>query len=597
MGIYTRLPKDLEEVDVIVAGGGTAGCIVAARLAEADPSLSVLVVEAGDNNENIASIIHPVLFLGALMPTSTVTSFYSGTQEPQLGNRQLTVPVGSVLGGGSSINLMMYSRAQRHDWDSWNTAGWSADEIIPYLKKLEHYHGADPKGVHGDSGPIAVSGGTYRADRSLDDFIAAAAQVGYPEVEDLQDLDSNNGVQRAQRFVGPDGRRSDTAHAYLHPKLKDTDTYTNLHLLLQSQVVRVLLDGTTATGIEFRANPKSQKDTSIHCVKATRMVVLSAGALSTPSVLERSGVGSQSILDAANVPIVAQVPGVGANYQDHHLLTYAYKSSLLPTETIDAIVQGRVDVGELLQTNAPILGWNAQDVTCKLRPSESEVAALGPEFQEAYDRDFKNNPSKPMTLMASLSGFPGDPTGLEPTQYLAISTFTVYPYSRGHIHIKSSDPDEAPEFATGFFKDPIDVKKHIWSYKKQREIIRRMQNYRGEIAATHPPFSGSSPAAIIEINEPLTNVTDIKYTAEDDKVIEKWVRENVGTTWHSLGTCSMAPLEAGGVVDANLSVHGVQRLKIADLSIAPQNVAANTANTAMVIGEKAADIFIKELGL
>jgi alcohol oxidase len=109
---------------------------VAARLAEADPSLSVLVVEAGDNNENVASIIHPVLFLGALMPTSTVTSFYSGTQEPQLGNRQLTVPVGSVLGGGSSINLMMYSRAQRHDWDSWNTAGWSADEIIPYLKKV-----------------------------------------------------------------------------------------------------------------------------------------------------------------------------------------------------------------------------------------------------------------------------------------------------------------------------------------------------------------------------------------------------------------------------------------------------------------------------
>lgn len=109
---------------------------MAARLAEADPSLSVLVVEAGDNNENVASIIHPVLFLGALMPTSTVTSFYSGTQEPQLGNRQLTVPVGSVLGGGSSINLMMYSRAQRHDWDSWNTAGWSADEIIPYLKKV-----------------------------------------------------------------------------------------------------------------------------------------------------------------------------------------------------------------------------------------------------------------------------------------------------------------------------------------------------------------------------------------------------------------------------------------------------------------------------
>lgn len=124
-----------------------------------------------------------------------------------------------------------------------------------------------------------------------------------------------------------------------------------------------------------------------------------------------------------------------------------------------------------------------------------------------------------------------------------------------------------------------------------------MQNYRGEIAAAHPPFSNDSAAAPISIDEPLTNVTNIQYTAEDDAIIEQWARENVGTTWHSLGTCAMAPFENGGVVDANLGVYGVQRLKIADLSIVPQNVAANTANTAMVIGEKAADIFIKELSL
>lgn len=116
--------------------GGTAGCIVAARLSEADPNLSVLVVEGGENNDNVSSIIHPVLFLGALMPTSNTTLFYNGQEEPQLANRQLTVPAGGVLGGGSSINLMMYSRAQRHDWNSWNTPGWSADEMVPYLRKV-----------------------------------------------------------------------------------------------------------------------------------------------------------------------------------------------------------------------------------------------------------------------------------------------------------------------------------------------------------------------------------------------------------------------------------------------------------------------------
>jgi alcohol oxidase len=193
--------------------------------------------------------------------------------------------------------------------------------------------------------------------------------------------------------------------------------------------------------------------------------------------------------------------------------------------------------------------------------------------------------------------FPGDPTGLAPGQYIAATTFTVYPYSRGQIHIKSSDPDDAPEFVTGMFDDPLDVKKHIWTYKKQREIMRRMQTYRGEMAATHPPFPKDSAAALIEIDEPLSNVIDIEYSAEDDAVIEQWARGNVGTTWHSLGTCSMAPLEQGGVVDGSLSVHGTQHLKIADLSIPPKNVAANTANTAMAIGEKAADIFIQELGL
>jgi choline dehydrogenase-like flavoprotein len=155
------------------------------------------------------------------------------------------------------------------------------------------------------------------------------------------------------------------------------------------------------------------------------------------------------------------------------------------------------------------------------------------------------------------------------------------------------------DFATGFFSDAgdIDIKKHVWAYKKQREIARRMDTYRGEIAAAHPPFPAGSGAAAIETDGPLEDVTDIEYSAEDDAVLEKWLRENVGTTWHSLGTCKMAPFDQHGVVDANLSVYGVEGLKIADLSIPPSNVAANTNNTALAIGEKAADMFIRELGI
>jgi alcohol oxidase len=194
--------------------------------------------------------------------------------------------------------------------------------------------------------------------------------------------------------------------------------------------------------------------------------------------------------------------------------------------------------------------------------------------------------------------FPGDPSLVPVGQYFAVSAFSCYPYSRGSIHITGPEISDSPSFMTGFFSDSqnLDIKKHVWIYKKQREIVRRMDTYRGELAGFHPSFAASSDAALVELHDnPPKNVTNIAYTAEDDKIIEAWVRSHVETTWHSMGTSKMAPLKDGGVVDATLSVYGVENLKIADLSIPPLNVAANTANTAFAIGEKAADIFIEEL--
>lgn len=182
-----------------------------------------------------------------------------------------------------------------------------------------------------------------------------------------------------------------------------------------------------------------------------------------------------------------------------------------------------------------------------------------------------------------------------------MTAFTVYPFSRGHIHITGAGPDDPVDLSTGFFADPdqLDLKKHVWLYKKQREIVRRMPMYRGEMANSHPPFAPGSAAASVRLSDgPLpAGAPDIVYTAEDDAVLARWLRASVGTTWHSLGTCKMRPRGDGGVVDSGLGVYGVAGLKIADLSIAPGNVAANTNNTALAVGERAADIFIKELGL
>ena len=166
------------------------------------------------------------------------------------------------------------------------------------------------------------------------------------------------------------------------------------------------------------------------------------------------------------------------------------------------------------------------------------------------------------------------------------------------MHITGPKLDDPLDFDVGFFNDAhdIDLKKQIWAYKKQREIVRRASYYRGELAAGHPKFSEGSAAAVSETSGPLKDVKDLEYSKEDDAAIEQWLRENVNTTWHSMATCKMAPREQDGVVDANLNVYGVQGLKLADLSIAPENVGANTNNTALAIGEKAAEIILAELG-
>ncbi|KAI0472730.1 putative alcohol oxidase [Xylariaceae sp. FL0804] len=604
MGLSTTFPENSQEFDVVIAGGGTSACVVAARLADADPTLSILMVEGGSDNKS-PLIEHPAFFLAHLAPDSKTNQFYMTKPSAAIADRMLVLPTGNVLGGGSSTNMMMYSRAQRSDWDSWDTPGWSADEMIPYLKKLETYYGTDAKGVHGRSGPIHVSHGSYSSPRIQDECIASAAKLGWTEVDDLADLESVNALWRAKRFISPDGMRQDAASCYLRPYLDD-GRHPNLHVLLEHQVVRVLLDETkTAVGVEVRPNPlfrPADADLPIRPIKARKMVIACCGACATPLLLERSGIGGAQVLEKAGVPVSIDLPGVGVGYEDHHLLGYAYKNALNIDETLDGLVLGKMGSWEdIMKSNTKMMGWNGQEIQGKVRPSDDEVAALGPDFQKAWDQEFRNRPDKPLAIFNVVAGYPANPADASGDPCLAVTAFTVYPFSRGHIHITGASPSDPVDFATGFFADAgdVDLKKHMWLYKKQRELIRRMPCYRGELPKLHPPFAAGSRAACRSFAAPPDpdNVADIVYTEEDDVVLERWLRENVSTTWHSLGTCKMRPRGQMGVVDAALGVHGARRLKVADLSIAPRNVAANTNNTALAVGEKAADIFIREFGL
>ncbi|KAK1835752.1 GMC oxidoreductase-domain-containing protein [Podospora conica] len=602
MGLYSALPPDLDEVDIIVVGGGSAGCIVAGRLAAADPNLSILLIEGGRNNRDVATVVNPLFLMKNLAPQTKAALYYKGSKSAHVGDREIIVPAGGILGGGSSINFMLYTRAQRSDFDSWNTPGWSADDLWPFLKKLETYHGPGEADHHGYDGPIHVSDGGYRAENITKSLLEAAEAVGYPEVEDLQNLENCNGFQRWLRTVSPEGRRQDTAHAFIHPLLEDGH-HPNLHVLVEHRVIRVLFDEQKrASGVEFVTNPVHQPDAepTKYTIKARKLVVLSSGSLGSPQILERSGVGNPAILEKAGVPVVANVPGVGHDYQDHHMHTFVFKIAADANETTDDYYQGDLTPEELVAQGHPMLRWNGWDVAAKVRPTAAQVAALGPSFQQLYDRDYKDNPNRPLLFIGFHNGhlvpLPGEPK----VPYLQAATYSCYPYSRGHVHITGPTLTSPLDFATGYLTDPsaFDTTMLVWGYKLTRELIRRTPLYRGELATHHPAFPPGSHAALVDLDGPPATVTsNLEYSPADDAAIARHVRETMGTTWHSLGTNRMAPRAAGGVVDAALNVHGVARLKVVDLSVAPGNVGANTNNTAMVIGEKGASIIARELGV
>ena len=256
---------------------------------------------------------------------------------------------------------------------------------------------------------------------------------------------------------------------------------------------------------------------------------------------------------------------------------------------------------------------------------------MGEDFMRAWQRDFAPYPERPLMLIGIVSGFLGDHSVLPPEagqQFVSMGTFTAYPYSRGSIHITSASPLEPVEFHAGFLREDADVKALVWAYKKQREIYRRTNAYRGELEMGHPVFREGSQAALVdgqlkkegrgfESVEERRAMREIEYDEADDAAIERHVRLNVQTTWHSIGTCRMGKREEGGVLDSRLNVHGTKGLKVVgeseillvrkpspvvaelplDLSICPANVAANTNNTALMVGERGAELIIQDLGI
>ncbi|KAK0622695.1 GMC oxidoreductase-domain-containing protein [Immersiella caudata] len=639
-----------EEFDIIVCGGGSCGCVVAGRLANLDHNLKVLLIEAGESNLNNPWVYRPGIYPRNMKLDSKTASFYESRPSKWLAGRGAIVPAAHILGGGSSINFLMYTRASASDYDDFQSKGWTTKELLPLMKKHETYQRASHnRDTHGFEGPIKVSFGNYTYPIK-DDFLRAAESQGIPFVDDLQDLSTGHGAEHWLKWINRDtGRRSDSAHAYIH---STRAVHSNLYLACNTKVDKIILDSNNRAVAVQTVPTKHVGDgpPTPRIFRARKQIVVSSGTLSSPLILQRSGIGNPDKLRTAGVEPRVDLPGVGLNFQDHYLTFSVYRAKP-GVETFDDFARGEPEVQKRvfeewnLKGTGP-LATNGIEAGVKIRPTEKELKEfeswpLADFTKTGWDTYFKSKPDKPVMHYSVIAGWFGDHMLMPPGNFFTMFHFLEYPFSRGSTHITSPDPYAVPDFDAGFMNDERDMVPMVWGYIKSRETARRMDAYAGEVQNMHPFFAFDSKAKAYDLDLDDTNkyakpgnitagiqhgswsvpcpefdekphrgiVTsnqkakrkELKYDAEDIKAVEEWTKRHVESTWHGLGTCPMAPREGNsivkhGVLDERLNVHGVKGLKVADLSICPDNVGCNTYSTALLIGEKAAMLIAEDLG-
>ncbi|KAG2039073.1 alcohol oxidase-like protein [Suillus americanus] len=591
----------LSEFDIVFAGGGSTACVVAGRLAACDPSLRILILEGGQHTLNKAAHVQPYQFFTHQAPTSTTMTINIGNPSPHLNGRAPIVHCAHCVGGGSSVNYMNYTRSPASDFDDWGIDGWESKNLIPLMKKVETYEVQADRPTHGYNGPIKVSSGGCKLDIS-EDFIRVGTKYHKrPFSDDSNDLGTCNTYSPWFKYIdGTTGTRSDAAHHYVYNQAHNP----NLQIWVGKHVKRVIFEGKHAVGVEFTNDLVSCPDAgqSSSIVRASKLVVISAGAFGSPAILERSGIGAEAILKRCDIQQLVDLPGVGENYCDHNIVFGPYFAAD-GAITMDPLWRGEENVvqehlARWKSNRKSLIAQNGSDAKIKWRPDDEELKAMGSTFEPRWKEFFQDRPEKAVAILSVFAGYLGS-SDLPPRNYMTAEITTLYPVSVGSVHIKlGENGKEDINFTTGYLDDPSDIVPLNFGYKKLREICRRMPSYRGEVAPFHPRFPEGSAAVCREATGPADlNAPDIIYTAEDDEAIDRFHRDNMQTGWHSLGTCAMKPRADQGVVDARLNVYGVTNLKIADLSIVPMIVGTNTYSTALLVGEKAAMIIAEDLGI
>ncbi len=526
--------------DFIVVGAGSAGAVVASRLSE-NPRHSVLLLEAGRASHPWSQI--PIGY-AKLVNNPAANWLYSGEPEAATNHRALPVPRGKLLGGSSAINGLAFVRGQRQDFDHWaqlGNRGWSYQDVLALFRRMEAYAGDGDEAYRGREGPLRITNPKPR-DALYQALIKAAGEVGIRHNRDYNGA-RQDGIAMSQATMAG-GRRMSTAHCFLRPARRRS----NLHIITNALTEKILLEGTKCIGVRYRVGRQT------HEARAGREVIISAGAINSPQLLELSGIGQAARLSALGIPVAHELAGVGENLRDHYAPRTRWGIGARGYTFNDTgrgfglIKQGLRYLihqdGMLSMVAAPIrafvhsrAGLEAPDLLLGWVPMLTEAGPNGP-------------------VLSRQSG-------------LTCYAHPMRPESTGHIHIKSADPRDPPAIHFNFHSVAADAALTVRAVRIARTIM------------TAPAMA---PLKVSEI-EP-----GAEATSDDD--ILSWVRAAAQTTYHPVGTCKMG-VDRNAVVDDQLRVHGLTGLRVADASIMPTLTSGNTNAPTIMIGEKAADLVLQ----
>lgn len=525
-----------QQFDYIVVGGGSAGCVLASRLSE-DLKTHVLLLEAGPPDRSIW--IHLPIGYGKTMWSDTYNWRFNTDSVSTMNGRPIYWPSGKTLGGSSSINGLIYIRGQRQDYDHWaalGNDGWGYDDVLPYFIRSEgNQRGASQ--YHGGNGPLKVSdiGAKHEL---IEAFIGGAQQIGVPRTDDFNGA-RQDGAGYYQLTTWK-GWRCSTANAYLDP----ARSRPNLQIETGAFAAEVMTAGKRAIGVRYRQGGVMK---NAHC-KAE--VLLAAGSLQSPQLLQLSGIGPRALLEQYGIAVVVDAPGVGANLQDHLQIRLGFECTR-PITTNDQLNSwfGRIKLGlqwVLFRSGALAVGINQGGCFMRALPAEAKTPDI--QFHVA-------------TLSADMAG-----GKVHPYSGFTMSVCQLRPESRGHIRIRSRDPFEAPEMQPNYLNTELDRRTAVAAVKAARAI-----------AAS----ASMRPYVLREIKP--------GPTATSDADLLEFCRNNGATIFHYTGTCRMGsdPL---AVVDARLRVHGVAGLRVVDCSVMPTLVSGNTNAPTIMLAEKAAEM-------